>query len=154
MAFKRTVTAILAAITLTVLPANAKGPGGPGGHGDRKGRMMEMMKDLNLTPEQQKKMKEVNEQKHAVMQEKRKAMQAAREDLHNTLKGTASDDEAKKKFEVLEKAQDEFARARFDHVLAVRGILTPEQRTKFHDKMKDKMGRHGRGMHGEDDGED
>jgi periplasmic protein CpxP/Spy len=149
MALKTTLTAILAAITLTVLPANAKGPGGPGERGDRKGHMMEMMKDLNLTPEQQKKMKEVNEKSTPNLGEKRKAMFNARKDLHETLKGTASDDEAKKKFEVLEKAQDEFARARFDHVLAVRAILTPEQREKFHSKMKNTF-KHMRG-HSEED---
>ena len=42
-----------------------------------------------------------------------------------------TDDEVRVKFANLEKLQAEFAKARFDKILAIRAILTPEQKEKL-----------------------
>ncbi len=155
MRLKGIIAGFLAVLAMAFASPALAGPGGHGKGGwlgKHKEMQAKMAADLKLTKEQQEKMKALNEKSHPAMKEKRQAMKAAREDLHTTLKGSASDDEAKKKFEVLNKAQDDFARARFEHVLAVRAILTPEQRAKFHDIMKEHKGRGGRGD--DEDGEE
>ena len=142
---KSFIAGLIAVLSLTfAFPAEA-------GRGEWKKNHEKMMSELNLTAEQQTKMKALKESSKAGLKDKKKAMRAAREDLGNALKGTASDADVRKKFEALSKLQDEFAKARFEHVLAVRAILTPEQRAKFHE-MKGKIeGR--RGMHHDDDDE-
>lgn len=97
----------------------------------RRGKMKEMAAELNLTADQKAKMKEINKDRREVLQPKRKAMREAKEALEASLKGADSTDTVKQKFAALQKAQSNFATARFDKVLAVREVLTPEQRAKF-----------------------
>lgn len=97
----------------------------------RRGRMKEIAAELNLTAEQKEKMKEINKDRKEVLSPKRKAMKEARESLETSLKGADSADVVKQKFAALQKAQSEFASARFEKVLAAREVLTPEQRSKF-----------------------
>lgn len=149
MGLRTKVFAALTALTLAfAMPAEAGREKGERGRGKV---WAEAMKELNLTSEQQAKMKELNQKKHDELGSKRNAMKQAREDLHNALKGTAPDADVRQKFESLQKLQDEFARARFEHVLAVRAVLTPEQREKFHGKLKATM-KHMRGH--DHDGDD
>lgn len=112
-----------------------------------RGKMKEIAAELNLTAEQKDKMKEINKDRREILQPKRKAMKEARESLETSLKGADSADVVKQKFAALQKAQSEFAAARFDKVLAAREVLTPEQRAKFKGL---KMGGH----HHDEDSED
>lgn len=133
---KKVVTAATVALALTVsAPAFAKGDKGEKGKWHEK-----MAAELNLTAEQKEKMKQVHQTNHEAMRAKRKAMKEARESLQTSLQGTATDAELKKKFEDLEKLQSEFAKARFEKVLAMRAVLTPEQRQKFKGMRKEHRG--------------
>lgn len=111
-----------------------------------KGReMQKMAKELNLTPDQKAKMKSIRQNGREEMKAKRDALFAAREDLENSLRGAATDEELKKKFEALQKIQQEMAQGRFEKVLAIRAILTPEQRAKFKSMAGEGMRHHGFG---------
>ncbi|MES2965616.1 MAG: Spy/CpxP family protein refolding chaperone [Bdellovibrionota bacterium] len=125
------------ALTLSASVGHAKG-----GHGGG-GGFKHMMKDLNLTDEQKEKAKKIHGD-HSDVKAKRDAMKKAHDDLETAIKGTASADEVRAKFAALQKVQDEFEKARFDKIVAIREILTPEQRSK----MKSPRGMHKGGRHG------
>lgn len=105
------------------------------GRGEKWAKMAE---ELSFTPEQRDKLKKIQEDFHKTLPAKRDAMETAREELQTALKGSASDDEIRKKFQALEAAQSDFAKSRFEKVLAIRGILTPDQRAKFKEDFSDK----------------
>ena len=94
-------------------------------------RWARMAEELKLTPEQKDKLKKIHDEYHKTLPGKKEAMLASKESLKDALQGAAPDAELRKKFEELEKRQAEFGQARFEKILAVRGILTPEQRQKF-----------------------
>ena len=86
---------------------------------------------LNLTPEQQEKIKAMSGGESEQMSRKHEVMRTAHDELEQAMKSSASDEEIRAKFTELEKIQSEFAKARLERVLAIRAVLTPEQRTKF-----------------------
>ncbi len=94
-------------------------------------RYIRMADELKFTVEQRDKLKKIQDDFHKTLPEKRKAMEAAREELQKALRGSGSADEVRKKFEELERRQADFARSRFEKILSVRALLTPEQREKF-----------------------
>lgn len=132
------------ALALLVSIVNLKPAEARPGH---RGKMKEIAAELNLTTEQKEKMKEINKDRKETLSPKRKAMKEARESLETSLKGSDGADVVKQKFAALQKAQSEFASARFEKVLAAREVLTPEQRSKFKGL---KLGGH----HHDDDGDD
>jgi Spy/CpxP family protein refolding chaperone len=89
------------------------------------------VKELALTKEQQEKFRAMHDAGKGELKAKRKEMKAAHEEVEKALQGSASDDEVKAKFTVLQQKQDEFAKARLAKVLSVRALLTPEQRAKM-----------------------
>lgn len=124
-----------------------------GGHGDK---MEKMFKELKLTPEQKEKLKAHHEKQHETMKALREKRKAAREKVEQAFNtGTASNDTLRALHKEVQVASNAVSDSRCEGKLAVRDILTPEQRAKF-DKMHGKH--HGRGMghHGDhdDDGDD
>lgn len=110
--------------------------------GKREGRMQEMVKTLDLTEAQQKQMKELHEKNKAELKTKRAAKKAAFESLRTTLeKDDASDDQIRTAYQGLQTAKSNVAQARFDMMLEIRKVLTPEQRKKFREVMKAKIGK-------------
>lgn len=120
----------VAFITSLVALNPALARGGKGGRGGNECHA-KMVEELNLSAEQKQKLNEIRTEFRKTLPEKRKAMKAAREELQTVLRGSASADEARKKFQDLKQKEDTFTEARFEKVLAIRALLTPEQRQKF-----------------------
>lgn len=100
--------------------------------GFREDKMLrKMTKRLGLSADQQEKLKLLKSSDTPDFHEKRKAMKDAHDKLEEAMKGNATEDEVRGQFADLEKLQSDFARARLEKVLAIRAILTPEQRMKF-----------------------
>ncbi len=93
-------------------PPPPRGPGGPGGPGRR---MEEMVKQLNLTPDQATQFK-------TIMQEQRTKMEALRSDT--------SDSKRDRRKEMMAIHEDSEAK--------IHAMLTPEQKTKY-DAMQAQM---------------
>ncbi len=101
-------------------PPPPHGPGGPGGPGQR---MEEMVKQLNLTPDQTTQFK-------AIMLDQRTKMEALRSDT--------SDSKRDRRKQMMSIHEEEVAK--------IHAILTPEQKTKYdamqaqmRDQMRDQM---------------
>lgn len=87
--------------------------------------------ELNLTADQKTQLQKIHEDYYKSIPDKKKAMIDARNELQEALRGSKSDADCQNRFDELEKKQSDFGRARFLKILAVRSILTPEQRQKF-----------------------
>jgi len=126
-----------------------------GKRGPRKERDT-MVSQLNLTEKQQKEIKKIRESHKNKTETKRNAVRKAKEDLDNAMTGKAKQKDLLKKFNVLQDARADVARLSFEKMLAVREVMTPEQRTKFHDMRKKKdrrRGRHARRFQGKQKGD-
>lgn len=113
-----------------------------------------MVEELGLSAEQKTKLGQVRGEFRKTLPEKKKAMKSARKDLQKSLREASSDDEIRQKFQELQKREDDFAQARFEKVLAIRSLLTPEQRQKFKGfELRGGCFGHGKhGKHGKDKG--
>jgi Spy/CpxP family protein refolding chaperone len=94
-------------------------------------RWAKISEELRLTPEQRANLDKIRSEFRKTLPVKREAMESSQEDLQKALRGSATDGELRKKFTELAKRQGEFANLRFEKVLAIRALLTPEQREKF-----------------------
>jgi Spy/CpxP family protein refolding chaperone len=129
--------AFATAFFLTPLAEAGKKDDRWGSHGKHKdkqlyGNLKKIKGQLNLTEEQEKKLKETQATygKEA-MKKKHDAMEKAQDELSEALKSDATDEKIREKFAALHKIQEDFATVRFEKILYIRSILTPEQRTKF-----------------------
>jgi len=111
------------------------------------GGMKGVFKELNLSPEQKEKLKKLREESKDSRKDERDKMKAEKEAFRNKMGGDASDDDLRKDFAKLQEKRNEMAKSRFDHMLKVRSILTPEQRKKFAELADKKMEKH-KGKHG------
>ena len=130
------VAAFTMAFLLSPLAEAGKKEGREGGHGHHGkhfyGNLKKIKEQLNLTDEQKTKLKDMKATHgKEVMKKKQEAMEQAHKDLKEALKSDASDETIREKFAALQKVQEDFAKTRFEHILLIRSVLTPEQRTKF-----------------------
>lgn len=126
--------------------------GDHGRHGDRGPKMHALMKELKLTAEQKEKIKAEREKRKSDMKATREKSKAAREKLREAFQQNASADQLRALKNEVQAAHMALANARFEGMLAIREVLTPEQRTKFnewHQKHQERMG-----PPDEDDGDD
>ena len=100
-----------------------------------------MIEELGLTDEQVTQMKELHEKNKESYKEKKKVMWEKKKALQEALQGESSDDSLRALHEEVLTAKESLAKARFEKVLEIRKILTPEQRQKFKG-LKDHHRRH------------
>ena len=110
------------------LPAQARG-----------GKFKEqMMKELDLSEQQAQQLQELKKSNKPEMKSLRGEMKAIREKMQDAMAKDASESELRslhnQKFEIRKK----LSTARFEKMLAIRKILTPDQRVKFQQMMKEK----------------
>ncbi len=122
--------AILLGLSLISQPSLAK----PG-----KGHFKRMMKKLELTAEQKEKMKELRKN-NPDMKAKRAEMREVRKKFKEALGSDASKVELTKLHNELQSKKTEIAKIRFEKMLSIREILTPEQRKLFQE-MRQKRGK-------------
>ncbi len=97
----------------------------------KRDKYIKMAEELQLTAAQREQLEKIRGEYKKTLPGKREAMEAKRDEMEKALRGTNPDAEVRKKFDELEKAQADFAKSRFEKILAIRAILTPEQRQKF-----------------------
>lgn len=159
MIMKNTIRYLMIMIfALSIIPGDiiptaiADGKGEMHGEGGKKGgrrhrRGQRWMKELNLTDEQSEKIKEIRRSHRERVKSAREEMKATREALQSTMQSGASNSELKSKHEAKINARNKFERSRFDQMLEIRSVLTPEQRKKFKG-MRGEMRKGGKGRKG------
>jgi periplasmic protein CpxP/Spy len=90
-----------------------------------------LVKQLNLSPDQVQRLQKLRTNAQGKTKERRQTMQAARQELNQLLQGNASSDQIRQKRQQVQSLQREVADTSFENTLAIREILTPEQRVKL-----------------------
>ena len=124
--------------------ARGKGKGRGEGRGDH---FKAAMEELQLTKEQKPKIQALHKQKQAQMQSQRTAIEAAHTAFQKAMESNKSSiDTLRDLHNKLIAAKTEKMKAQFEHMMAMRKILTPEQISKFHElRQKHGARRGGRG---------
>ncbi|WP_052456690.1 Spy/CpxP family protein refolding chaperone [Leptolyngbya iicbica] len=114
-------------------PGMGEGPGsGEGPRGDRTERLIET---LDLSEDQVTQIRAIREGDREEMQALHANLRNEREAMHTLMSGTASDEELRAQHEEIQTLHREVADLRFENMLAVRNVLTPEQRTELSERM-------------------
>lgn len=117
--------------------------GGAMGGGLAIDRLLARADDLGLTDAQQTKLREIRKQVPGKLMPKRQAIEEARLDMQDLMaQESASSVDLKKAHNKLIKARSDLEAARFDLRMQVREVLTPEQRTKIREGVRDGVRKH------------
>jgi periplasmic protein CpxP/Spy len=95
------------------------------------GGMGNLVKELNLSPAQIQRLQQLRKNSQGKTKERRQALRTARQELNQLLQGNASSDQIRQKRQQVQTLQREVADTNFENTLAIREILTPEQRAKW-----------------------
>jgi periplasmic protein CpxP/Spy len=119
-----------------------RGDRGKGGWGDK------WQEQLNLSADQKAQIKQIRDQEKSSSVALRQQMKAAFEKQQSLMTGNASDDQIRQQHKEMQALRQQVEDRRFDSMLKIRQVLTPEQRVKAAQLMKDHHGRR-RGGHGD-----
>jgi periplasmic protein CpxP/Spy len=100
------------------------------------GGMGKLVEELNLTPEQIHRLQKLRAASGGKTKERRQALRVAKHELAQLLQSDASIDRIRLKRQQVQALQKDLADDKFEGTLAIREILTPEQRMKLHQLME------------------
>jgi periplasmic protein CpxP/Spy len=95
------------------------------------GNLGNLAKELNLSGDQIQKLQQLRKNAQGKTKERRQTLQAAKQELNQLIQGNASTDQVRQKRQQVQSLQREIADTNFEQTLAIREILTPEQRIKL-----------------------
>ncbi len=95
-----------------------------------------VLKQLNLTPEQLQKLKAVRERDQTKMRELSQQVRQANKELRDLLASNESSDVIRTKHSQVLGLQQELQKQHFERMLAMRDILTPQQRSQLNEIMQ------------------
>ncbi len=104
----------------------------------RPNRYQAKFQELNLTPEQTQQIQTIENQYEAQIAQRKQAVRQAKQELVDLMAGTASESQVRQKYRQVEALQQQVADIRFDSMLAMREVLTPEQRRQFAEGMQNR----------------
>lgn len=87
-----------------------------------------MIRRLNLTPDQAQQLWQLRSQYQPEIRDRAQRMQATQAELRQLMGSTATNDEVQAKFQQVQQLRQEKLQLRMESILAMREILTPEQR--------------------------
>jgi periplasmic protein CpxP/Spy len=90
-----------------------------------------IVKELNLSPDQIQRLQKLRTNSQGQTKEHRQVLRTARQELTQLLQGNASSNQIRQKRQQVQSLHREVADLNFENTLAIREILTPEQRVKL-----------------------
>ncbi|MGB7416851.1 MAG: Spy/CpxP family protein refolding chaperone [Thermosynechococcaceae cyanobacterium] len=146
--FSTTEPALAETSQPTLLAQNATPPATENGKkGWGKGRE-QLFEQLSLTDAQKTEIEAIRQAARSNKEGKREEMRAARDKMQELYASDASADELRAQHQTTQSMRQASGEQRFETKLKIREVLTPEQRTKLVELMKQKQeqrGRRGRG---------
>ncbi len=100
------------------------------------GNLGNLTKELNLSGDQIQKLQQLRKNTQGKNKERRQTLQAAKQELNQLIQGNASTDRIRQNRQQVQSLQREIADTNFENTLAIREILTPEQRVKLQQIME------------------
>jgi periplasmic protein CpxP/Spy len=95
------------------------------------GGVSKLSKELNLTADQIRRLEKMRTDSKGKTKERRLALRTAKQELSQLLQGNATSDQIRQKRQQVQALQRELSDLNFENTLAIREILTPEQRAKL-----------------------
>lgn len=105
-------------------------PDHPGGNEDR------LFEQLNLTQAQKQQIQAIRNQYKGQLTQSRQAVRQAQEELKTLMTGTASANQIREKHRQVLTLRQKLEELQFESMLAMREVLTPEQRKQFGQMMQ------------------
>jgi periplasmic protein CpxP/Spy len=93
--------------------------------------VLNLVQQLNLSRDQIHRLQQLRKNAQGQNKERRQALQVAKQELTQLIQGTGSSDQIRQKRQQVQSLQREIADTNFEQTLAIREILTPEQRIKL-----------------------
>lgn len=122
----------------------------------RRGGKDNMMEQLNLSADQKQRMESIRNQYKDQIRQREAAVRAARQEMKTMMDGNASTAQIRTKHEQISALQQQLMSTRMEMMLAMREVLTPEQRARMAELMKqrreqmsNRRGQRGGGQNGE-----
>ena len=115
-------------------------------HGKRRGSYdgsKKLLEQLDLTPEQSQKIDEIHEQFHAENKTLFEEMRTNHQEMQSLLASDASPEQLRRQHQKIQDLRQQLSTNRFENMLQVREILTPQQRTQMAELREKHRGRRG-----------
>jgi Spy/CpxP family protein refolding chaperone len=106
-----------------------------------------LVEELNLTPQQEQQLTAIQQQYKDQMAQQRQELQQAQQELSELMAGTASQSQIRQKYRKVNVLRQQKGELHLESMLAIREILTPQQRRQYARLMqqqKGNFGAHGR----------
>jgi periplasmic protein CpxP/Spy len=100
------------------------------------GRGRGLLQDLDLSPEQLQKVRAIRMQYRDRLRTEREASQKAQKELQDLMASNASANQIRERYQQAQTLRDKVAATQFETMLAMREVLTLEQRKKIVDRMQ------------------
>jgi periplasmic protein CpxP/Spy len=106
---------------------------------DRGKRIGQLFQSLNLTPDQRKKLKSVQQEYQGQIREQQRNVQEARQTMQQMLGNNTPSATVLAKFQDVQQMQQSLGQLRFKSLLAMREVLTPTQRQELATQMMNRQ---------------
>jgi len=94
------------------------------------------LRELNLSQEQVQKIQEIRNRYKGRLTEQKQAVRQAQQELKQLMAGNVSAEQLRQKFDQLQSLKQKLSDTRMESMLAIRGVLTSEQRQKLNEVFK------------------
>jgi Spy/CpxP family protein refolding chaperone len=102
-----------------------------------------LIEQLNLTDDQKRQIATIRQKYQGQMSQLRQSMKSDRQELEALMTGNATDTRIRAKHREIEQNRQQLSDLRFQSLLEMRRVLTPEQRTRFAELMQQRRARAG-----------
>ncbi|MBD1805996.1 Spy/CpxP family protein refolding chaperone [Microcoleus sp. FACHB-SPT15] len=99
-----------------------------------------LVEELNLTPQQDQQLKAIQQEYKDQMAQQRQELQQAQQELSGLMAGTASQGQIRDKYREVNVLRQQKGELHLESMLAIREILTPQQRRQFARLMQQQKG--------------
>lgn len=113
---------------------------------ERGGRRGNLMEELDLTATQRNQLQSIRSEYQPRLMEQKEALEDAYETLRDMMTDDASTSAVRRQHQQVQALRQEMSDLRFESMLEMREVLTPDQREEFAELMEDR--RAGRGFRG------
>jgi periplasmic protein CpxP/Spy len=100
------------------------------------GSVLNLVKQLNLSRDQIQRLRQLRKNSQGQNKERRQSLQRNKQELNQLIQGNGSSEQIRQKRQQVQSLQREIADINFEHKLAIREILTPEQRVMLQQIME------------------
>ena len=110
---------------------------------NRGDRMQKLLEQLDLSSEQSQQIETIQQQARTDAEPLREELQQAREQMRSLMVADTNSDELRQQYQQLQTLHQQLGTQRFETMLQVREVLTPEQRSQMTELMEQRRGRRG-----------